>query len=86
MIKGIIKWLSHNRNKSRDLLKLQIFKNFFILMIQMRMEFYLGSGGKQFRWQNPHTLGQVTVFISSLGGKVEEFVGRSVNNLRTLNE
>jgi len=37
--------------------------------------------------QNPHKIGQVQVFFSSLGkGSYEDFVGRTAMNCRTLNE
>jgi len=49
--------------------------------------FYLGSSGKAIPWQNPHTSGQVRAFASSISyGKIEDFVGRTVTNLRTGNE
>ena len=49
--------------------------------------FYLGSAGKTRVWQNPHVLGQVQAFCSSIGsGSVEQFVGRSVANCRTIDE
>jgi len=49
--------------------------------------FFLGSHGKQKLWQNPHHLGQVVAFASSIGaGSVEDFVGRSTVNCRTSNE
>ena len=38
-------------------------------------------------WQNPHSIGQVQAFASSLGfGTIHELVGRKCVNLRTLNE
>jgi len=49
--------------------------------------FYLGSHGKKKIWQNPHVLGQVEAFSSALGsGSVTSVVGRSVANLRTIDE
>ena len=49
--------------------------------------FFLGTMGKRKPWINPHTLGQVAVFASSIGsGKLEDFVGRTTVNCRTLNE
>ena len=49
--------------------------------------YYLGSFGKKRLWQNPHALGQVQAFASSIGmGSVENFVGRNVVNCRTLDE
>jgi hypothetical protein len=49
--------------------------------------FYLGTAGLKYAWQNPHTLRQVNCSASSLGsGKIEDFVGRSLVNCRTLNE
>jgi hypothetical protein len=39
--------------------------------------FYLGSFGKRRLYQNPHTVGQVQSFSSSIGsGRPEDFVGR----------
>ncbi len=36
---------------------------------------------------NPHTIGQATVFASSIGyGALEDIVGRTATNCRTLNE
>ncbi len=49
--------------------------------------FFLGSQGKRKAWTNPHALGMVQCFSTSIGGgKVEDFVGRSLVNCRTLNE
>eukprot|EP00831_Metopus_contortus_P057240 TRINITY_DN4970_c0_g1_i5.p1 TRINITY_DN4970_c0_g1~~TRINITY_DN4970_c0_g1_i5.p1 ORF type:complete len:500 (-),score=106.36 TRINITY_DN4970_c0_g1_i5:189-1688(-) len=49
--------------------------------------YFLGSLGKTRNWQNPHTLGQVIVYASSIGyGSLEHIVGRSTVNCRTLNE
>lgn len=49
--------------------------------------FYLGSAGKTCKWQNPHLIGEVRAFGSSIGsGKIEEFVGRNCNSLRTGHE
>lgn len=49
--------------------------------------YYLGTQGRKRPWQNPHDLGLVLCFTSSIGnGRVEEIVGRSVVNCRTLNE
>ena len=49
--------------------------------------FFLGSFGKKRLWQNPHILGQVQAFSSSIGsGKPEDVVGRQVVNCRTGNE
>jgi hypothetical protein len=49
--------------------------------------FYLGSLGKISSWRNPHEIGQIKVFASSIGkGKISDFVGRELVNLRTMNE
>ena len=49
--------------------------------------YFLGSFGKKRLWQNPHALGQIQAFASSIGmGSVENFVGRNVVNCRTLDE
>ena len=49
--------------------------------------FYLGSFGKKRLWQNPHVIGQVQAFASSVGaGTADNFVGRVVTNCRTQNE
>ena len=49
--------------------------------------FYLGTKGKTQKWQNPHSLGEVRAFCSGIGyGKIEDFVGRTPNSLRTTNE
>jgi len=49
--------------------------------------FFLGTYGKTKAWLNPHTIGQVTVFASSIGhGALEDIVGRVATNCRTLNE
>jgi hypothetical protein len=46
--------------------------------------FYLATQGCSEKWQNPHLTGQVRVFASSLSfGKLEDFVGRTGNSLRT---
>ena len=47
--------------------------------------YYLGSLGKRRLWQNPHSLGVVQAFASSMaqGSLVEAFVGRSAQNCRT---
>jgi hypothetical protein len=49
--------------------------------------YFLGTYGHKRPWQNPHALGQVQCFTSSIGnGKVEDIVGRYSVNCRTLNE
>lgn len=49
--------------------------------------YYLGTNGGTKIWQNPHTIGQVQAFASSIGfGQVQDLVGRKCVNLRTLNE
>ena len=49
--------------------------------------FYLGSYAKTRPWQNPQILGKAQAFGSSVGfGKIEDFLSRSSNNLRTGNE
>jgi hypothetical protein len=49
--------------------------------------FYLGSYAKTRPWQNPHILGKAQAFASSVGfGKIEDFLTRTANNLRTGNE
>ena len=49
--------------------------------------YYLGSFGKKRLYQNPHTVGQVQAFSSSIGvGRPEDVVGRTVVNCRTGNE
>jgi hypothetical protein len=49
--------------------------------------YYLGSLGRARSWQNPHEIGQVNCFFSSLGqGSLGDLVGRSLVNCRTLNE
>lgn len=49
--------------------------------------YFLGTYGKTKPWVNPFTIGQVTVFSSSLGhGALEDIVGRAATNCRTLNE
>lgn len=50
--------------------------------------YYLGSMGRRRLWQNPHSIGQVQAFASSIGSgsSVEAFVGRSVANCRTEDE
>ncbi len=49
--------------------------------------YFLGTYGKTKSWLNPHTIGQVTVFASSIGhGALEDVVGRTATNCRTLNE
>lgn len=51
------------------------------------MLFYLGSNGKHTVWQNPHSIGQIQAFASSVGsGTLESFVGRAISNTRTQNE
>lgn len=48
---------------------------------------YLATVGKKRVWQNPHRLGQVVAFASSLGaGSIEDFVGDKAVNCRTCNE
>ena len=49
--------------------------------------YFLGTNGGTKIWQNPHTIGQVQAFASSIGfGNVSDLVGRRCVNLRTLNE
>lgn len=46
--------------------------------------YYLATQGYSQKWVNPHTLGEVRAFASSLSfGRIEDFVGRSGNSLRT---
>jgi hypothetical protein len=48
---------------------------------------FLGTSGGRKLWQNPHLIGQVHAFASSIGfGSVNDLVGRKCVNLRTLNE
>jgi len=43
--------------------------------------YWLGTYGKTRIWQNPHAIGQVRAFASSLGqGEAENFVGRVPTN------
>ena len=47
----------------------------------------MGSFGNTRVFHNPHTIGQVHAFASSIGqGGAENFVGRRLSNTRTLNE
>jgi len=49
--------------------------------------YYLGSHGKRKVWQNPHIIGEVQGFASSVGfGKLEDLLGRTATNLRSCNE
>ena len=49
--------------------------------------FFLGTYGKTKNWLNPHSIGQVTAFASSVGyGSLEDIAGRVATNCRTLNE
>ena len=50
--------------------------------------YYLGSLGRRRLWQNPHSLGLVTAFGSSMaqGSAIDSFVGRSAQNCRTEDE
>jgi len=49
--------------------------------------YWMGSFGKRKTWQNPHKIQQVTVFASSVGaGALEDIVGRTATNCRTINE
>jgi len=49
--------------------------------------FYLGTFGRKKPFQNPHSLGLIRCFSTSIGsGKVEDFIGRTLVNCRTLNE
>jgi hypothetical protein len=49
--------------------------------------FFLGTEGGTKVWQNPHSVGNVQAFASSLGfGSIQDLVGRKCVNLRTLNE
>jgi len=49
--------------------------------------YFLGSQGRRRPWRNPHVLGQVQAFASSLGkGDLQNFVGRTVTNCRTDDE
>ena len=46
--------------------------------------YYLATQGYSQKWINPHSLGEVRAFASSLSfGRIEDFVGRSGNSLRT---
>lgn len=49
--------------------------------------YFLATEGLKKLWQNPHLVGQVQAFASSIGfGSIHELVGRKCVNLRTLNE
>lgn len=49
--------------------------------------YFLGTFGKKRLYQNPHTIGQVQAFASSVGaGLVEDVAGRTITNCRTGNE
>ena len=49
--------------------------------------YFLGTLGRSSPYRNPHEIGQVKVFSSSLGkGNLSDFVGRNLVNLRTQNE
>lgn len=49
--------------------------------------YYLGSQGRKRGWFNPHVIGALKCFASSIGcGHIEDIVGRAVVNCRTLNE
>jgi hypothetical protein len=48
---------------------------------------FLGTLGKSTIFRNPHEIGQIKVFSSSLGkGRLSDLVGKDLVNLRTLNE
>ncbi|EAR87291.2 E3 ubiquitin-protein ligase HECTD1 (macronuclear) [Tetrahymena thermophila SB210] len=49
--------------------------------------YYLGTYGKTKPYVNPHVLGQVQAFASTIrAGKIEYFVGREIQNFSTCNE
>lgn len=49
--------------------------------------YYLGTEGGRTPFRNPHEIGQIRVFSSSLGkGKLSDLVNRELVNLRTQNE
>ena len=49
--------------------------------------YFLGTYGKRRLYQNPHSLGQVQAFASSIGqGHPEDIVGRTSTMTRTGNE
>ena len=49
--------------------------------------FFLGSKGNSRLWNNPHCIGEVEAFGSSIGqGRIEEIVGRKLTKTRTHNE
>ena len=49
--------------------------------------FFLGTEGRKKMWQNPHLVGQVQAFASSIGfGSIHDLIGRKCVNLRSLNE
>ena len=49
--------------------------------------YYLGTEGGIKPFKNPHDIGQVRIFASSIGkGKLSDLVNRELVNLRTLNE
>lgn len=49
--------------------------------------YYLGSYGRSQLWENPHILGSIKVFSSSvLSGKLEDIAGRVPSSFKTKNE
>lgn len=49
--------------------------------------FYLGTYGKRQEWRNPHLLGLVQCFSSSIAsGKIDDIVCRGMSNFKTKNE
>lgn len=49
--------------------------------------YYLASNGLQRSWENPHIIGSLKMFASSISaGKVEDLCGRTISNFKTKNE
>jgi|LakMenE18May11ns_1017448.scaffolds.fasta_scaffold9267814_1 hypothetical protein len=49
--------------------------------------YYIGAQQNTRMWQNPHSIGKLRAFASSIGnGSVEDLVGRTAQNCRTNNE
>jgi len=79
--------LNNNNNLSNNNINNNMEFNYEYDFDENGVFYYLGSLGKSNFYKNPHDIGQIKVFASSLGrGRLADFIGREIVNLRTLNE
>jgi len=78
---------SFNRLKNNNYYEPQFEFSYNYDFDQNGVFYFLGTVGKSTSYKNPHITKQAKAFYSSLGkGNISNFIGRELENLRTLNE